>query len=185
MRIALREGRAFNAADRQSGPGVCIVNESLAKRLFPGESAIGKIMLRGKDAEIKSAIVGVIRDVRTIGLSVPPPDEDLFSDAAARPPRHGGGGANGGEAGIAPGRAAGSSDHRGQGPADLLFRDARLECRRRASASSASSRRSRSCSRQLRWCCRPSACIRSRVCRLAAHDRDRHPDGARREARAR
>ena len=37
MRITLAAGRAFTADDREGAPGVCIVNESLAKRLFPGE----------------------------------------------------------------------------------------------------------------------------------------------------
>jgi putative ABC transport system permease protein len=75
MRIAVVSGRAFTAADREGAPGVCIVNESLAARLFPGESALGHVMLRGRDAEIKAEIVGVIRDVKTNGLNAPTPDE--------------------------------------------------------------------------------------------------------------
>ncbi len=75
MRIQLREGRAFSADDREGAPGVCIINESLAKKLFPGESAIGKILMRGRDAEIMEEIVGVIRDVKTLGATVPAPDE--------------------------------------------------------------------------------------------------------------
>ena len=42
LRIAVREGRAFTAQDREGAPGTCIINESLAKHVFPGESAIGK-----------------------------------------------------------------------------------------------------------------------------------------------
>jgi predicted permease len=75
MRIPFVEGRAFTAEDREGSPGVCIINESLAKKLFPGESAIGKALRRGRDAEIKIEIVGVIHDVRTTGLNTPPPDE--------------------------------------------------------------------------------------------------------------
>jgi predicted permease len=78
MRIGLKMGRAFTAADRENAPNVCIINESLATRLFPGEPALGKVLLRGKDSEIKSEIVGVIRDVRTLGLSVPVPDEIYY-----------------------------------------------------------------------------------------------------------
>jgi predicted permease len=73
--IAFAEGRAFTADDRQGAPGVCIVNESLARRLFPGESALGKVLLRGANAEVPLEIVGVIRDVKTLGLNVPAPDE--------------------------------------------------------------------------------------------------------------
>ena len=72
------QGRAFTADDREGAPGVCIINESLARRLFPGESALGKVLLRGRDAEIKSEIVGVIRDVKTNGLNAPAPDEIYY-----------------------------------------------------------------------------------------------------------
>ncbi|HXI30974.1 MAG TPA: ABC transporter permease [Vicinamibacterales bacterium] len=78
MRMSFVAGRAFTADDREGAPGVCIVNESLAKRLFPGESALGRIMLRGRDAELKAEIVGVIHDVKTNGLNVPAPDEIYY-----------------------------------------------------------------------------------------------------------
>jgi predicted permease len=78
LRISLKEGRAFNSSDREGAPGVCVVNESIARRLFPGESALGKVILRGRDAEIPAEIVGVIRDVKTIGLNVPAPDEIYY-----------------------------------------------------------------------------------------------------------
>jgi predicted permease len=78
MRISLSAGRPFNADDRQGSPGVCIINESLAKRLFPGESALGHILLRGKDADFKAEVVGVIHDVKTNGLNAPAPDEIYF-----------------------------------------------------------------------------------------------------------
>ena len=78
MRIGVVEGRSFGPDDREGAPGVCVINESLARRLFPRESALGKVLLRGRDAEIKSEVVGVIRDVKTNGLSVPAPDEIYY-----------------------------------------------------------------------------------------------------------
>ena len=78
LRVRLTSGRAFTAADRVGSQGVCIVNESLAKRLFPGESPLGHVLLRGKDAELKAEIVGVIRDIKTNGLNAPAPDEMYF-----------------------------------------------------------------------------------------------------------
>ena len=75
MGIPLREGRVFNERDNEKAPNVCIVNDSFAKRLFPGESALGKILLRGPDAEIKCEIVGVVGDVKVAGLNAPLPDE--------------------------------------------------------------------------------------------------------------
>ena len=78
MRIPLAAGRAFTPDDREGAPGVCLINETLARRLFPGQSPLGKIMLRGRDAEIRAEIVGVIHDVKTIGLNLPVPDEIYY-----------------------------------------------------------------------------------------------------------
>src|SRR5581483_1411643 len=78
MRIPLLAGRAFDGRDRSGGPGVCIINDSFAKRLFPGENPLGKILLRGPNADIAAEVVGVIRDVKTNGLNAPPPDEIYF-----------------------------------------------------------------------------------------------------------
>ena len=75
LRMSFVEGRGFTAADRQGSPNVAIINQSLATRLFPGQSAIGKVLLRGPKSEVKSEIVGVVRDVKTLGLNVPAPDE--------------------------------------------------------------------------------------------------------------
>ncbi|HET7537395.1 MAG TPA: ABC transporter permease [Candidatus Didemnitutus sp.] len=75
MGIPLREGRIFDERDNDQAPNVCIVNESFAARLFPGESAVGKILLRGAMAEIKCRIVGVVGDVKSASLSEPAPDE--------------------------------------------------------------------------------------------------------------
>ncbi|HND61930.1 MAG TPA: ABC transporter permease [Opitutaceae bacterium] len=78
LRIPLREGRTFTANDRDGGPGVCVVNESFAQHVFPGESAVGKVLLRGRDADIKVEIIGVIADVKSAGLNAPVPDEVYY-----------------------------------------------------------------------------------------------------------
>jgi predicted permease len=78
MRIGFVEGRAFSSDDRDGARGVCVVNESLARRLFPGQSALGQAMLRGPNADIRAEIVGVIHDVKTNGLSAPAPDEIYY-----------------------------------------------------------------------------------------------------------
>jgi len=81
MGIPLREGRAFTPLDRVGAPGACIINESFARRLFPGISAVGQVMLRGRDAEIPGEIVGVVGDVKSVGLAAPPPDEIYWPSA--------------------------------------------------------------------------------------------------------
>lgn len=78
LRIHFAAGRAFTSADREGAPGVCIVSESLARRLFPGESALGKVLLRGRDAEVRAEIVGIARDVKSNGLNAAAPDEIYY-----------------------------------------------------------------------------------------------------------
>ncbi len=65
LQIPLREGRAFTAADRVESPGVAIINESMARHFWPGESAIGK-RIGGIDPANPQwkEIVGVVRDVQ-------------------------------------------------------------------------------------------------------------------------
>jgi predicted permease len=79
MNIRFVEGRAFRPDDREGVPNVCIVNETFARHIFPGESALGKTLLRGGNADIKSEIVGVIHDVKTNGLNAPVPDEVYYA----------------------------------------------------------------------------------------------------------
>jgi predicted permease len=76
LRIPLAQGRSFTAEDRATSPPVCIVNETLAKRLFAEDGAVlGHSLLLGRDGTTRAEIVGVIRDVKSAGLNVPPPDE--------------------------------------------------------------------------------------------------------------
>ena len=79
LEIPLREGRPFNPRDRDGAPGVCIINETLAKKLFPGESALGKSLTRGPNGDIRHEVVGVIGDMKTNGLNAPVPDEVYYS----------------------------------------------------------------------------------------------------------
>ena len=74
--IELVEGRDFTDADYQPGaPGVYVVSESLARRFWPGESAVGKQIVGGesppKDGRWHT-VVGVVRDIRREGLDVAP-----------------------------------------------------------------------------------------------------------------
>lgn len=59
LRIPILAGRAFIAGDREGAPGVAIVNETLARRFWPGESAVGKrIAYEGRPLQV----VGIARD---------------------------------------------------------------------------------------------------------------------------
>ena len=77
LQIPIAQGRAFTADDRLAAPAVCIVNETFAKRAFPGESPLGQALLLGA-ANRRVEIVGVMRDVKSAGVNAPTPDEAYF-----------------------------------------------------------------------------------------------------------
>jgi predicted permease len=72
--IPLRAGRSFTRDDRLDAPGVAIVNESFAKKLFPAGDALGGVILRGPAADRAHQIVGIVGDVKSQGLGAPAPD---------------------------------------------------------------------------------------------------------------
>jgi predicted permease len=61
MRIPLRAGRAFSAADNADGEPVVIVNETLAARLWPGMDPIGKVLNTSRQARRVVGVVGAVR----------------------------------------------------------------------------------------------------------------------------
>jgi predicted permease len=67
--IPLVSGREFTERDTASSPRVAIVNQSVARRYFPGQNAIGK---RLGHSGLDTEIVGVVRDARTQTLHDPP-----------------------------------------------------------------------------------------------------------------
>jgi predicted permease len=66
LEIPFISGRDFHAADEAQTPGVVILNETLARRLFPGENPIGKRIIRYIRSEPKFSleVVGVVKDAR-------------------------------------------------------------------------------------------------------------------------
>jgi predicted permease len=64
MRIPLVLGRDIAPTDRMGAPPVAIVNETFARRFWPGENALGRrISLDGRDGPWMD-IVGVARDIK-------------------------------------------------------------------------------------------------------------------------
>ncbi len=80
--LELLAGRNFEASDGAGAPAVAIVNETLARRAWPGQSAVGKQILIG-DRRWPVGIIGVVRDAkyRTIGE---PPTPFFYVPAAQR-----------------------------------------------------------------------------------------------------
>jgi len=57
--IPLKAGREFTASDRASSESVVMVNESLARTLWPGQNAVGQIMTQDGGRRV----IGVVGDV--------------------------------------------------------------------------------------------------------------------------
>jgi predicted permease len=69
--IGLRAGRYFESGDDENAQPVLIVNETMARKYWPGENAIGKRIRFGGDETPWITIVGIVADVRELGLDVP------------------------------------------------------------------------------------------------------------------
>ncbi|MFL6262094.1 MAG: ABC transporter permease [Thermoanaerobaculia bacterium] len=72
LEIPLLQGRGFTAADDEHAPGAVIVDEGLARRLWPGESPLNKrlkLNARTPAQSIWRTVVGVVGHVRQQGLA--------------------------------------------------------------------------------------------------------------------
>jgi predicted permease len=72
--IPLLRGRLFEERDTPESPHVAVISESLAKKRWPGEDPIGKLInFAGMDADFRPyTIVGIVGDVRDYGLDREP-----------------------------------------------------------------------------------------------------------------
>ena len=62
MGVELARGRGFTEQDRREAPGVVVVNESFARRFWPGQDPLGKELGLGGEEGPWSTVVGVARD---------------------------------------------------------------------------------------------------------------------------
>ncbi|HEX5109913.1 MAG TPA: ADOP family duplicated permease [Vicinamibacterales bacterium] len=66
--VPMTAGRSFT--DRDRNPGAAVVNETFARRFWPGENAVGRSFV----AENRTLeVIGVVRDARVLGLDPVPP----------------------------------------------------------------------------------------------------------------
>jgi putative ABC transport system permease protein len=72
MGIPLLEGRSFTDRDTIEAPEVIVVNETTARRLWPGQQAVGKRIKLGRPDGEWAEVVGVVRDVKHNGLNAEP-----------------------------------------------------------------------------------------------------------------
>ncbi|MEE8135030.1 MAG: ABC transporter permease [Gemmatimonadales bacterium] len=77
MEIPIVEGRAFNTADAGTDQLVTIVNETMARTFWPGESALGK-RVRPPGGVPWLTVIGVAKDVKQGGLGEQTGTETYF-----------------------------------------------------------------------------------------------------------
>ena len=66
--IELRRGRAFTDADNATAPTVVIINDTMARRYWPGQDPIGKRMRFNAPNDPWREVVGIVEDVKHWGL---------------------------------------------------------------------------------------------------------------------
>jgi putative ABC transport system permease protein len=72
--VRIIKGRAFTEQDREDAPPVAIINEAMAKQLWPGQDPVGHTLRMFNPQSPWATIVGVARDIRSRGVegTVPP-----------------------------------------------------------------------------------------------------------------
>ena len=79
LRVPLVRGRFFNGEDRLGGRKAVLVSETAARRIWPGEDALGKPVSVGQGGFLEDTafVVGVVGDVR-FGTLDSLPDADVY-----------------------------------------------------------------------------------------------------------
>src|SRR6185369_13030747 len=72
MSTQILEGRDFTEQDDEKAPRVAIVNETFARRFFPGQDSLGKQFSLGRSEGARIQIVGVVQDGKYAGLNEDP-----------------------------------------------------------------------------------------------------------------
>jgi hypothetical protein len=75
MGVPVLEGRDLTDADRSGGPPVGLVNQKLAREIWPNESALGKEVHVFGPSGPAFTVVGVVGDVHQHGLAIEPSPE--------------------------------------------------------------------------------------------------------------
>jgi putative ABC transport system permease protein len=77
MGIPLRAGRLYDDHDDANAAGVLLINETTARRFWPGENPIGKRVKLGANPDRQPwiTVIGVVGDIRHVGLDTEPRPE--------------------------------------------------------------------------------------------------------------
>jgi putative ABC transport system permease protein len=77
MSTPVVEGRAFSEYDNEKSPRVVIINETMARRYWPGQNPIGRRLQMGKSQSLYLEIIGIAKDGK-YNLLGEPPTEYMF-----------------------------------------------------------------------------------------------------------
>ena len=87
MKMRLVAGRGFTADDRKGAPPVGVINEEAARKFWPGENPLGRVLSTGRDPDApKLTVIGVIASAHHDGANQPYKTE-LFLPFAQFPSR--------------------------------------------------------------------------------------------------
>jgi putative ABC transport system permease protein len=75
MGIPLLKGRTFTESDLAGATKVAVINDALAHAVFPGEDPIGKLLSNFGPDHATLQVVGVVGNVRHVGLDTAPHSE--------------------------------------------------------------------------------------------------------------
>jgi putative ABC transport system permease protein len=91
VRTPLVRGRDFDTRDTSSSPWVAVVNESMARRFWPGEQAIGKRLRLGNGPDERDReVIGVVRDIPTRSKQIEA-EPVIYASYLQQPSRYAGG----------------------------------------------------------------------------------------------
>ena len=76
--IRIVRGRAFTEQDREDAPPVAVINEAMAKMLWPGQDPVGHTLRMFNPQSPWVTVVGVARDIRSRGVEKTTPPTMFF-----------------------------------------------------------------------------------------------------------
>jgi len=79
MGVRLVRGRTFDVRDTKDAPVGVVVNETMARTVWPGEDPVGKRVWGRPVVDDWVPVVGVVADVKNVGLTLPTVPEFYFN----------------------------------------------------------------------------------------------------------
>jgi predicted permease len=82
MGIPVLRGRDIAESDGEGAPAVALVNQTLARELWPGRDPVGRDLIFGPGESVR--VIGMVRDIHQDALDAAPKPEFYFSTLQAR-----------------------------------------------------------------------------------------------------